>query len=297
LILHGSLKDPVYLRLARESEAFYNAFFPDHDNGGIYFNVMANGLPYLVGTERLKGSHSMSAYHSFELGYLAAVYSNLLITKQPMDFYFKPQQGAFKDNILHVQPDLLPPGSVRLEAVWINGDPYKDFDAEAMTVKLPALSEQNLPEQRPPWAGNPAHAPDTKYALSVRVRLVPSSRQFDAILDVANDIVQIALYGNLNDAAEPDLKMQLDKIVAANPKSVVIRMENLQVLSKQCARALSFIAGKLILKENIYLVGANANVRKTLQDVDVWEEYSTMDRYDPNKISKQPKRKAAAATL
>ena len=62
----------------------------------MYFNVLANGIPYLLGTERLKGSHSMSGYHSFELCYLAAVYTNLLITKQPMDLYFKPKPGALQ---------------------------------------------------------------------------------------------------------------------------------------------------------------------------------------------------------
>ena len=44
----------------------------------------------------------MSGYHSIELCYLAAVYTNLLITKQPLDFYFKPLPGGFKDNILRV---------------------------------------------------------------------------------------------------------------------------------------------------------------------------------------------------
>ncbi|NTW04087.1 MAG: N-acyl-D-glucosamine 2-epimerase, partial [Oscillochloris sp.] len=83
LILHGILKDPEHLRHARESAAFYNAFFLDHDDGAVYFNVTANGfVPYLVGTERFKGSHSMSGYHSTELCYLAAVYTNLLITRQ-----------------------------------------------------------------------------------------------------------------------------------------------------------------------------------------------------------------------
>ena len=33
LILHGSLKKPEYLKHARESSAFYNAFFLDHDIG------------------------------------------------------------------------------------------------------------------------------------------------------------------------------------------------------------------------------------------------------------------------
>jgi mannose/cellobiose epimerase-like protein (N-acyl-D-glucosamine 2-epimerase family) len=294
LILHGSLKDPVYLRLARQSEAFYNAFFPDHDNGGVYFNVLANGLPYLVGTERLKGSHSMSSYHSFELCYLAAVYSNLLITKQPMDLYFKPQVGGFKDNILRVQPDLLPPGSVRLEAVWINGVPHKDFDAEVMTVKLPVATGPSQHEQRPEWVSNPVDAASASRALNVHVRLVPASRQFDILLDAATDIVQLALYGDLTADAEVAFKIQLDKIVAAKPKYVVVRMENLQLLSKECARALSFVGGKLTLEQNIYLVAPNANVQKMLQSIDAWEEYNVMEQYDAGKIEGAGRRKAMA---
>lgn len=142
LILHGVEKQPEDLRHAREAAAFYNAFFLDHDDGGVYFNVLANGLPYLMGNERFKGSHSMSGYHSTELCYLSAVYINLLITKQPMDFYFKPQPGAFKDNILRVQPDILPPGSVRIGQVWVNEQEYTNFDANALTVKLPDTQEQ-----------------------------------------------------------------------------------------------------------------------------------------------------------
>lgn len=138
LILHGVLKNPEDLRQAREAASFYNAFFLDHDDGGIYFNVLANGLPYLSGTERLKGSHSMSAYHSTELCFLSAVYLNLLIHHHPLTLYFKPQPGGFKDNILRVQPDILPPGSVKIDAVWIDDEPYEQFDAAALTVTLPA---------------------------------------------------------------------------------------------------------------------------------------------------------------
>lgn len=142
LILHGLTLNPEYLRHAREAAAFYNAFFLDHDDGGVYFNVLASGLPYLMGNERFKGSHSMSGYHSTELCYLSAVYTNLLITKQPMDFYFKPMPGGFKDNILRVSPDILPPGSIKITACWINDEPYTDFDADALTVQLPDTQER-----------------------------------------------------------------------------------------------------------------------------------------------------------
>ena len=84
----------------------------------------------------------MSGYHSFELCYLAQTYTNLLITGQPLDLYFKPLPGAFKRNILRVQPDILPAGSVRIGAVWIDGEPYQNFDAQALTVKLPDSKER-----------------------------------------------------------------------------------------------------------------------------------------------------------
>ncbi|MEB3220203.1 MAG: AGE family epimerase/isomerase [Nostocales cyanobacterium 94392] len=143
LILAGVEKEDEYKRLSREASAFYNAWFLDLEEGGIYFNVLANGIPYLAGgNERGKGSHSMSGYHSFELAYLAAVYTNLLITRQPMDFYFKPIPGGFPDNILRVSPDILPPGSIKIGKCEIDGEPYRNFDAEALTVTLPKTDER-----------------------------------------------------------------------------------------------------------------------------------------------------------
>jgi hypothetical protein len=142
LILGGILGDEEYVRLGRESLSFYNAFFLDHDDGAVYFNVQASGIPYLVGTERFKGSHSMSMYHSGELAYLSQTYINLLHTKQPLTLYFKPQPGAFKRNILRVSPDILPAGSVRIGAVWVNDEPYTKFDADNLTVRLPDTKDQ-----------------------------------------------------------------------------------------------------------------------------------------------------------
>lgn len=137
MIIAGILNDEEFRRLARESAAFYSAHFLDHDDGAIFFNVLASGVPYLLGTERLKGSHSMSGYHSFELAYLSQTYTNLLLTKQPLDLYFKPMPNGFPDRILRVQPDILPPGSIRLDAVWIDGAEYTDYDPEKLTIHLP----------------------------------------------------------------------------------------------------------------------------------------------------------------
>ncbi|HOZ29679.1 MAG TPA: AGE family epimerase/isomerase [Bacteroidales bacterium] len=142
LILHGILKDDDYHKYASECAAFYNAFFLDNDDGGVYFNTLASGLPYLLGNERFKGSHSMSGYHSMELCFLSATYINLLITKQPLFLYFKPLPKAFKNNILRVSPDILPENSVFIEECYINDQLYYDFDADKLTVNLPETDKQ-----------------------------------------------------------------------------------------------------------------------------------------------------------
>lgn len=137
-ILMGHLpKNANYKKYAEESAAFYNAFFLDHNDGGVYFNVLANGIPYLLGTERFKASHSMSAYHSTELCFLSTVYIDLLIKKRPLELFFKPLPNGFTDRILRVAPDMLPPGSVSITACTIDGQAFSNYDASALSVQLP----------------------------------------------------------------------------------------------------------------------------------------------------------------
>ena len=143
LILQGHMpNEEAYKKYADESAAFYNAFFLDHNDGGAYFNVLANGIPFLVGTERFKGSHSMSAYHSTELCFLSTIYIDLMIKKRPLDLFFKPLPNGFKDRVLRVEPDILPKGSLAITKCEIDGKEYTDFDAEALTVKLPATDQR-----------------------------------------------------------------------------------------------------------------------------------------------------------
>src|SRR5205085_4026802 len=62
LLLYGVFGKPEYAKMARESSAFYNAWMLDTGGGAVYFNVLANGIPYELGGERSKGSHSMAMY-------------------------------------------------------------------------------------------------------------------------------------------------------------------------------------------------------------------------------------------
>jgi anti-anti-sigma factor len=251
LIMAGSMKKPEYLKHARESSAFYNAFFLDHDAGGVYFNVFNNGMPYLLGTERDKGSHSMSGYHSFELCYLASVYTNLMITKQPMDFHFKPKPGAFKDNILRVSPDLLPAGSIRIESVTVNGEDYRNFDADGLTVSIPQATEP----------------------VKIKVRIAPTQGldHFNSSFSMNDRTANITLTGDLDARAIPFFRGNLEKVIAANPESLVLDVKGLQSMVSSAARALIFAKQKLNIENDVVIVGANEAI-KALLDQDEFSE-------------------------
>ncbi len=250
LILTGILGDE-YRAEARNAAAFYNAWFLDHDSGAVYFNVLASGLPYVVGTERLKGSHSMSAYHNTELCYLAAVYTNLLITKQPLDLHFKPRSDGFaEDRVLRVAPDLLPPGSVRIEQVWVDGQPWSDFDAEAMTVQLPQGGE-----------------------VTVKVRVASALETFESELTVENGVASITLTGRLDETVAATLERDLVSALESNPQRVILRAENLESISSAGARALLFLRQKLPFEgADVLIVGAKPEVQDACRAVDAEEQ-------------------------
>jgi hypothetical protein len=244
LILAGSLGNPEHLRLARESAAFYNAMFLDHDDGGVYFNVLASGLPYLVGTERLKASHSMSGYHSIEICYLATVYTNLLLTQEPLDLYFKPKAVSFPEGVLRVAPDLLPPGRVRLTEVWVNDQPYADFDPDAMTVRLPPGGD-----------------------VRVKVRVSPSSGKFNARYEFSNGVGRLTLQGIIDPEHIPAFRRHLDHVAADKPARTVLLVEALARISDEAVRELALFRQKMDIGTQCLVVGAIEEVAAAFREV------------------------------
>lgn len=251
-IMAGVYNDkPEYLQYAREGSAFYNGWFLDYEEGGIYFNVLANGQPYALGTERGKGSHSMAGYHSFELCFLAAIYSNLLINRQAMDFYFSPLPGAWPDNILRVAPDLLPPGSVELTEVWINNQIYEKFDRCKLYVTLPETDQQ----------------------LKVRCRITPAGTGFDAdLLEFKDGIAKFSLSGELNTSTLRYLKSEVEKLPGLT--GLQLDMTHLKVISDTGWNYLLFTKQRAGAQFTVALSGLNPNVRQSLVDAELEEEFT-----------------------
>ena len=258
LILAGSTGKQEYRKWGREVAAFYNAWFLDHYSGGIYFNVLDSGVPYLLKTERGKGSHSMSGYHSFELAYLSCVYTKLLINKEPIDLYFKPMPGALKDNILRVAPDLLPPGSVRLEEVWIDGQSHSDFDAEDLTVKLPSTQDQ----------------------LKVKVKLLPTDISFYArLLEITEGTAKIVLRGSLDASSIRIFKKEIEKIPQTSIQRIVLLLQDLECISSEGLRFLVFIKQKLGTDISFQVVGANERVKNFLEQSEFNQAITMVDSF------------------
>lgn len=260
LILAGTTNNKEYLKIARESNAFYNAWFLDHDSGAIYFNVLANGLPYLLGNERLKGSHSMSGYHSFELAYLAAVYTNLLITKQHLDLYFKPYPHAFKDNKLRVMPDLLPEGSTKIDKVWINGKEYKNFDAERLIVDLPEG--------------------DQRVQVKVRIQPMGCVEHFSAESEKDDNVYKLLLKGELDHLALPGFRSILNDIVSQQPENIALMMNDLDDITNEGVRSIIFAKQKMDIDSKLFIIGAKENIKNMFDKDELTEEITLLEEYD-----------------
>jgi len=251
LILGGIFGKPEYLKEARESSAFYNAWMLDTGVGGVYFNVLANGMPFEMGGERSKGSHSMAMYHSAELAFLAAVYTNLLTTDKPMDLFFQPEPAAF-GGVLRVAPDLLPPKSVKIMQVWVNGHEHRDFDPVALTVQMPRSKDRQ----------------------SVRVRLAPVSVTFSAdTLDTSGGTARISLSGTLGADDLGQLRDQIEAALAANCSTITIDATDLVYLDPQAVRYLALT--KQHQDFALEIVGAQGQVEQEIQDSEIYQELLT----------------------
>ena len=162
-----------------------------------------------------------------------------------MDLYFKPKPGGFKDNLLRVQPDILPPGYAKISEVWIEEQPYSDFDADNLIVKLPFTHEE----------------------LKVRVRLIPTQIVFDATpLKVIDGTAKLALSGMLDVRAVERFQEAIEQIAAQPIKRLVLLLDNLQCISSTGMRALIFTKQKLGSEIDIYIVGASETHQEVLQN-------------------------------
>lgn len=152
LIVYGTTGDPEHLALAREMMSFWNLYFLDHDNRGVFFRTTDNGMPVIQGSYSQKAGHAVAGYHSFELNYLAHVYlrvyarphgksctetghSEFPVIDQNFCLYFRPDVLCGR-RTLNVLPDFLPPNAVKVSRITVGGVPRTSIDEDNFQIEL-----------------------------------------------------------------------------------------------------------------------------------------------------------------
>ncbi|MDX1419633.1 MAG: T9SS type A sorting domain-containing protein, partial [Rubricoccaceae bacterium] len=84
-----------------------------------------------------KGDGNKAAYHSIELGYYAYLHATLFVHNDEATLHYRfdaePEARTFPLRPLDVAD-----GTLRLTRVLRDGQPYADYDADALTLHLPA---------------------------------------------------------------------------------------------------------------------------------------------------------------
>ncbi len=142
LILYGQTGEPEYLRLAREMITFWNLFFLDHDNCGVYFRVTDDGMPVIQGTYANKAGHAVAGYHAYELNYLAHFYTRAYVQadeKSDNEFclFFRPAKNSGQRSI-NVLPDFVAPGTVSVSEIRVGGVVRTTVDPHNFQIELGA---------------------------------------------------------------------------------------------------------------------------------------------------------------
>ncbi len=138
-IVYGYTRREEYLDLARECSAFWNLFFLDRDNRGIFFRVTDNGWPVIQGNYANKAGHAIAGYHMFELNYLAHLYTRINVGVQGSGsnfcLFFKPSKDSGRSSI-NVLPDFAAPGRLKVASVTVNGTPRTSIDPDNFQIEL-----------------------------------------------------------------------------------------------------------------------------------------------------------------
>nr|VFJ45844.1 MAG: N-acylglucosamine 2-epimerase (GlcNAc 2-epimerase) [Candidatus Kentron sp. FM]VFJ49144.1 MAG: N-acylglucosamine 2-epimerase (GlcNAc 2-epimerase) [Candidatus Kentron sp. FM]VFK08372.1 MAG: N-acylglucosamine 2-epimerase (GlcNAc 2-epimerase) [Candidatus Kentron sp. FM] len=146
LILYGYTGKKEYLDLGREMAAFWNLHFLDKDNRGVFFRVHEDGSPIIEGQYANKAGYPIAGYHSFELNYLAHIYTRAYVTgpedKEGFCLYFKPVKHAAPRS-LNVLPDFIKPETIAIDEVTIDGIPM-DIDKKSKDAFHVPLEKKHM---------------------------------------------------------------------------------------------------------------------------------------------------------
>ncbi|GJM64497.1 AGE family epimerase/isomerase [Persicobacter diffluens] len=123
-------KREKYLQLADESMAFFEQHLLSA-HGVSYMNVSQDGSqPF----GDLLANTFKAGFHDAELGYMTYLYANTYLHARPFSLYYH-FDGQTTEQV-QLAPVIVKKDGLSIASITLNGEPYTDFDAQAMTVNL-----------------------------------------------------------------------------------------------------------------------------------------------------------------
>lgn len=106
--------------------------------------------------------------------------------------------------------------------------------------------------------------------------------RFEATTVVTDGVATITLAGELDAAAAPDFRAEIEKAAREHPRRLILLMKDLSYVASAGLRVLIFAKQKLGGNVDIYVVGAQEPVQETLQQTGFQYSCVLVDKYDPD---------------
>lgn len=103
---------------------------------------------------------------------------------------------------------------------------------------------------------------------------------FNAITVIQDKTATITLSGELDAAAAPAFRQEVEKAAAAHPTHVVLQMSGLDYMASAGLRVLIFAKQKMGTEVDIYVVAPQEMVRETLEKTGFDQSVIIVDQYD-----------------
>ena len=103
---------------------------------------------------------------------------------------------------------------------------------------------------------------------------------FKSAYELVNSVAKITLSGELDAAAAPAFRSDVEKAVAARVKALAVVMKDLEYMSSAGLRVLVFARQKMGTQAEIYMIGLQENVLETLSLTGFQNSVTFLDAYD-----------------
>jgi anti-anti-sigma factor len=107
---------------------------------------------------------------------------------------------------------------------------------------------------------------------------------FKSVYEIVNGVAKITLSGELDAAAAPAFRTDIEKAATAKVKAVALLMQDLEYMASAGLRALVFAKQKMGTQVEIYMISLQENVMETITMTGFQNSVTFLDSYDAAKI-------------